>query len=357
MRILFVIDSLGHMGGAEKVLTMLANYFVSKEIDVRILTLKASGILFDVNDNIKVIGSEEIKKKGFMFDKFTMFVKQIWSINKVIRQENPDIVISFISAANILSIIASKIAKVPIVISEHSSYHRGVSGRFWKILRRLTYPFADKAIILTNEDKPKYHYVKDVSIIRNPLILENNHLNIERQKIILGVGRLEKVKGFDMLIKAFSKIDNEGWKLLIAGEGSERNTLQNMVDNLNISDKVQLLGLKNNMELYYRKSSIYVLSSRSEGFPGGLCEALGYGCACIAFDCPTGPKEIISDGVNGVLVEKNSVDMLSYEMEKMMKNDSIRTRFSKEAVAISEKLDIEIIGDTWLSVFNNIVKR
>lgn len=345
MKIMYVVHSLGHMGGAEKVLVTLANYFASKENEVIITILSDDKIIFELDKKIKILNYHQKKKS---------FFRQIKYIRESIRICEPDIVIGFITSTNILTTIAAKLERIPVILSEHTSYdeafynkHGQVSTIVWQLLRRILYPMADKLLILTNEDKPKYHYVDKIEIIPNPLVLKHMHNNIQRENIILGVGRLHEVKGFDMLIRAFSKINREGWKLVIAGEGSERNTLETLINRLNIADKVELPGLIDDMELYYKKSSIYVLSSRSEGYPGGLCEAMGYGCASIAFNCPTGPKEIISHKENGFLVQANDIDKLGIAIQNLIDNKKIREKLGMNAKKISDQLKIETIGTRW----------
>ena len=118
---------------------------------------------------------------------------------------------------------------------------------------------------MTKEDAPKYAYAKDVKVIPNPLKLQNKHPSAEREKIILGVGRLHEVKGFDMLIRAFAKLNAPEWKLVIAGEGVQRKSLETLAKELGMSDRVEMPGLIHDIEWYYKRASIYVLSSRSEG--------------------------------------------------------------------------------------------
>jgi GalNAc-alpha-(1->4)-GalNAc-alpha-(1->3)-diNAcBac-PP-undecaprenol alpha-1,4-N-acetyl-D-galactosaminyltransferase len=364
MKIMFVIHSLNKVGGAEKILTLMANYLVLKNYDISIVILSNLESTYKLDKRIKFIKMKEIKKNSFIPQKLKPIVGQIGYLTKTTRTLKPDIIVSFISAVNILSIISAKLTKTPIIISEHSSYHltltpsRGkINALFWRLLRRLTYPYVSHLIILTEEDKPKYYYVSNLSVIKNPLILQNNHQNIRRKNIILGVGRLETIKGFDMLIHAFSKLNLENWKLLIAGEGSQRKELEKQIEALNMSNNIELLGLVNDMELYYKQSSIYVLSSISEGFPGGLCEAMAYGCASIAFDCPTGPKEIINDGINGILIQPNNIMRLSIQIEKLTKDKARRELLGLASQKIIHKLDIKIISQEWESIFNDITKH
>jgi len=357
MRIMFVIHSLHFRAGAETILTHFANFFAQKGHHVSICLLTDEKVIFNLNSQIKLYPNNSSKKKSILPKQLSSTYRQINHIYSSIKVEDPDIIISYISATNILSSIATRIARKPIILAERSSYHLSLKNRYWKLLRRMVYPFATKAIVLTHEDQPKYHYVKEVLVLPNPLILKNKHHNIRKEKIILGVGRLSPVKGFDMLIKAFAKLKTDEWKLIIAGEGKEQEQLQNLINTLDVTHKVSLVGMIEDIEYYYRQASIFVLSSRSEGFPGALCEAMGYGCCPIAFNCPTGPKEIITHNIDGILVEANNINQLHKEIYQIINNDTKRVLLGKAAEKISTKLDIENLGKQWEKTLEITIKH
>jgi len=363
MKIVFVIHSLNSLGGAEKILITLANHLVTHGDDINIILLSNLDNIFTLDDRIKLFPMNMTDNKSFLPKKIRLITNQIKHVVKVTKEINPDVLIGFVAATNIITTIGAKLATVPVVISEHSSYHRALTnGRskaeatIWKFLRRVVYPLSDHLIILTEEDKPKYHYVKNITIIENPLVLQDKHSNIQRENIILGVGRLTYIKGFDMLIKAFSKLEQDNWKLIITGEGNERVKLQKLINKLNLQQRVSLVGRIDDMEYYYKQSSIFVLSSRTEGFPGALCEAMGYGCCAIAFDCPTGPKEIISHNQNGILVDANNVSQLNQEMNRLINDSQKRELLGEKAKEIRKKLDISIISKKWKTILADIIK-
>ena len=358
MKIMFVIHSLNNVGGAESILVNFANYFSSvMKNNIAIVLLSDMEITFKLETDIKVYSfNKQVANKKFLI------WNQITHIRHAIQSFNPDILIGFVASTNILTAFSGWMEDVPVILSEHTSYKRSlttsrgqISGLIWRALRRVTYPLADKVFILTEEDKKYFYYLKDVEVIPNPLIISNKHLvSSKRENIILAVGRLHNIKGFDMLIKAFSLIANNRWKLYIAGEGEEREKLEKMVKELHLTEKVVFLGFVEDMEYFYRKASIYVLSSRSEGFPGGLCEAMGYGCSVISFDCPTGPKEIIEDGKNGILVAPENIEELSKEIETLMQNETKRLLIASNGRKIVDSLDIDIISKRWIKSINNI---
>jgi len=350
---MFIIHSLHRVGGAETVLSNLINHF-SKEMGHHIIltTLTNKDIIFDLDNNIKVIQNKEHTSDNTLIN----FYKQIIGLKHIIKDNNPDIVISFVTAINIFSIIASKLTSTPIIISERSSYSYGVKNKLWSILRRLVYPFADILILPASEEKNKYHYCKRIHIIPNPLKLKNNHHNITREKIILAVGTLHHAKGFDILINAFKKVNQNDWKLIILGRGRAAPALEEQIHKLKLTNKVYLLGQTQDTEQYYRKASIFVLSSRTEGYPNVLCEAMGYGCPPISFDCISGPKDIISNGEDGILVEAENMEELSNAIYKLINDNTLRNKIGKKAQAISVKLHINTIAHEWEKHIKSISK-
>jgi glycosyltransferase involved in cell wall biosynthesis len=363
MKMIFVIHSLNQVGGAETVLVNFANYFSSQlKYDVSIVLLSNAKISFQVEKKIKFYKLSPKTFKNSSIAKLKLIEYQINHIRSVIRGNRPDILISFMSAVNVLASFAGWLEKVPVILSEHTSYNKTITagrskanGLVWKILRRVSYPLASKVFILTEEDKEYYSYLKEVEVIPNPLILSNHHGDLKREDIILGVGRLHPVKGFDMLIEAFSLISNQKWKLFIAGEGDEHNYLKGVAKKFKIEDRVTFLGFVEDMEYCYKKASIYVLSSLREGFPGGLCEAMGYGCASIAFNCPTGPKEIIDNNQNGILVEAKNINLLSQQIQILIDKEEQRLQLSKEGKKITAWLDIESISKRWITLINESI--
>ena len=356
---MFVVHSLAKMGGAEKVLVMLANYFASSGHTVSILTLSDQESIFELHYAIEVIPYHPFaQKKG----KIRGTIAQVRFIYDTLILQKPDVVIAFMNATNILTTIAARLVKTPVIISEHTNYEYGFtdtrntfSALIWKVLRRVIYPFADYLTILTERDKVKYSYMKALAVLPNPLVLSDKHLSLQREKIILGVGRLSYVKGFDMLVDAFAKVEAPDWRLVITGEGDEREALESKIREYGLEDRVVLTGFVQDMEYYYKRASIYVLSSRAEGFPGGLCEAMGYGCAVVAFDCPTGPAEIIRSDIDGILVEPENVDALREQIALLIQNEEQRKLLGENAREISERLDIKVIAVQWERLISNMI--
>lgn len=352
MKILFVIHGL-RSGGAEKVLIMLANYLVTIGYQVSILIFTKEESFYNIHSSIKLINVEHIPNNKGFFSKPKFIFTRVSLLTKIFKNENPDIVVSFMTIMNIYSIVAAKLARKKIIVSEHTNYTvyaKSLSG----FIRKIVYPFSNLVVVLTHYDKEQYTFLQNVHVIKNPLVLSNNHADCIREKIILGVGTLVPLKGFDMLIKAFAKLKENTWKLVILGDGPHREELQNLIDELGLKDKVSLPGIIKDVEWYYKKASIFVLSSRTEGFPGVLCEAIGYGCASIAFNCLTGPSDIIEHNFNGILVDPENVDKLSQAIQRLIDNPEFRSSLSAHSQEIRSLLDIKTISNEWIKLFDTI---
>ena len=344
MKVLFTISSL-QSGGAERVLSTLANYWSRKGWDITILVVSSKNRFYNTDEKIKIISLLDDDKGTSSKFQLLYYIK---GIRQTIKKEKPDIVISFITLMNILVLLATRGLSVPVLISERN-YFDQLRKKSLKVLRRFLYPKSSAMVVLSEYDYNKYDYVDNKKIIFNPLNSEDIlDVNIDKkEKILIAVGSLSSQKGFSMLIQALSKIAFNDWKFLIIGEGSLRESLEKLITEYNLEENVFLIGEKSNVFDYYKKASIFVLSSLYEGFPNVLAEAMAHGCASVAFDCKTGPSEMINDGVNGYLVEANNIEALRKQIVLLMESKEKCKSFSIEAMKIKVNLDLNKITGMW----------
>jgi GalNAc-alpha-(1->4)-GalNAc-alpha-(1->3)-diNAcBac-PP-undecaprenol alpha-1,4-N-acetyl-D-galactosaminyltransferase len=354
VKIAFIISSLTS-GGAERVLCLIANYWARKNYSIAIITLDNQTPFYLLEGGIKLEPLSLLRNSDSVFSAIANNIARIKTIRKKLIEIDPDIVISFMTETNIISTIGCRIINKPIIISERTCYDF-LKSRAWIILRKLVYRFSNVLVVQTNYDKEKYNRLSNIFVINNPLNLEEMIPNNDREENnILAVGRLDRVKGFDRLIRAYSLLESKNWKLTIVGEGSERNSLKKLIHDLNLEDYIRMPGRTKAIEKWYKKSSIFVLSSRIEGFPNALCEAMAYGCACVGFDCIAGPNEIITDKVNGYLVKNGDINALAAKIDFLINNPAERRRTGNEAMKISERLNIDSIMSKWEKIINNIL--
>jgi GalNAc-alpha-(1->4)-GalNAc-alpha-(1->3)-diNAcBac-PP-undecaprenol alpha-1,4-N-acetyl-D-galactosaminyltransferase len=267
------------------------------------------------------------------------------------------------TTSNIYVALASKLKRIPCIISEriHPEYYD--IGRFWNFVRKKTYPLATKLVVQTPSIKAYFEtFMKSAQlvIIKNPLAPElaaKRDLKITKDSIILNVGRLDYQKNQDLLIKAFANVKNEGWMLNIIGEGVNRSTYEDLIKSLKIENKAKLLGNKTDVDTYYNKSSIFVFSSRFEGFPNALTEAMYFGLPSISTDCPSGPSELISDGYNGFLIPVEDQQALEIQLQKLMNDSNLRAKFSENSIKTTEEFQSNVIAGHWKTIINQMLRK
>ena len=356
IKLTFVISSLS-AGGAERVMSLMANYFSNKKYDITIMTFNLKEISFyELNKKIKHVSLSIASDSKNMFIASFKNIFRVLKIRKEIKKIKPNIIISFVDKTNILTLFASKGLHIPVIISERVDPRYYFIGKFWNILRRITYLWA-AALVVQTEDVKHWALLslsKNVLVIPNPIDIETRNKGTDKfimpkGKIIIGLGRLRQQKGFDILIKAFAKISDHfsNWNLIILGDGKERENLEALIKILNLKNRIFLPGLIHNPILYLKKADIFVLSSHFEGFPNALLEAMSCGLPVISFDCPSGPREIIRDSIDGILVPPDNMDKLAEAMYDLMNNEEKRKKLGIKALEINERFKMEKVMAKW----------
>lgn len=350
MRILFYISSI-EGGGAQRVLNTLANNLSSKlEHDIFVATNLSTEFAYHFEKKIQFIDLEKnvTKKNGIIH-----YIQVLSSIRRVYKDILPDIVISFQRGMNGMVLLALSLTKAKIICSEHNYFLRKY-GLVEDFLMKSLYWKAQSITVLTRHDLKICKKLGKTNVVYmpNPLCSIEN-LGIGRCKQVLAVGDVDRweTKGFDLLIQAWSKIcyKNPEWKLVIAGKGSENS--MNYIKGLakfNDSKNVELLGFRKDILTLMQKSAIFVLSSRFEGLPMALLEAMQAGCCCVSFDCETGPNEIIQNNVNGVLVPNQNVDKLADALEKVISNQKKRIKLTeKSSLSVQNRYSEDYVINRW----------
>jgi len=362
MKIVFVIGSL-EGGGAERVLTLLANELSLRKYEISIITIRGKSI-YPLNENIHlrpIYQEDEIKKN--LLNKLKRRVTRYTRLAYTIHTEKPDVVISFMVGMNMEIIPICKLLNIPIIASEHNNYHTHKSFLTW-LTRRWIYKLANAITILTQYDYDNYYknFLNNVYIMLNPSTYTPlPKLNDRNKKVILGVGSLNRWhhKGFDNLIKIFSKVSKKHpeWELHLAGTGEDGKAyLSKIIQENNLENKVKFLGFINNIDILMQSVPIFVLSSRYEGFGMVLVEAMSQGATCISYDCIAGPSEIIENNVDGLLIGDQNEDAMLEAILQLIENKELRIKLSKNALKSINKFSLKIIADKWSSLITTIVK-
>lgn len=346
-RIAFLIPSLS-TGGMERVMSEVANYIaINTQTDCHLILYgKSREIFYEISPNIKVY------KPSFEFNdnrRQWMTVKTMWFIRSTIKEIKPNIVLSFGERWNNLVLLSLLGIKTSIFVSDRSSPKIN-HGFIHNNLRRLLYPLATGVIVQTKIAKEIFDSKfknRNIKVIGNPIREINYNKNIERGKIIISVGRLIRTKHFDRLINIFAETDSKDWKLVIIGGDSNKQSnkalLQNRIQELNLEDRIILKGVQDNIDEYLLEASIFAFTSSSEGFPNVIGEAMSAGLPVIAYDCISGPSDMIDNGKNGYLVPlfdddkfKNNLQyLIDHKIEReimgVYAKESIK-RFSSEMI-------------------------
>lgn len=350
MKVSFVTRNLS-AGGAERVIAQLATYMAEKGIHCEIVTIDQKEVFYTIPSNIKIyqIGKKSNNKVA---DKFLRYK----DLRRYLKLSNPNVVLSMPEEIGIYVIPALLGTGIPIVVSERNNPWVMPWKKVTRLLRRIFYPFADGFVFQTKQAAsffPKSIRQKGI-ILPNPLDLNRipEPWNGERNKEIIGVGRLEPQKNFPLLIKAFAKFysSHPDYKLTIYGEGSKRNELESLASSLLPKSAYSFPGRNKDLLNHIKKAKMFVLSSDYEGMPNVLIEAMAMGMPVIATDCPSGgPAELINNGKNGLLVPVNDIDKMAEAMVKIADSEEFAKTLGENAVFIKNKLDSEVISENWMT--------
>lgn len=341
-------------GGAERAMVTLANGFAERGYKVDLVLATAEGpYLTEVLSSIRVI---DLKSKGVL--------RSLPGLITYLRKKKPKVMLSAMTHANVITLLASKLSNVQtqIIVSERNSIiatqarKKSLSDYVIWFLANHTYRWADAITVVANAMKQEVLEACNVSeckvhTIYNPVVTdavlnraieEPDHVWLKdaHVPVILGIGRLTEQKDFPTLINAFSKVKNNiEARLIILGEGEDRNKLESLVRDLRLEDCVSLPGFKENPFCYMRKSTLFVLSSRWEGLPNVLIQAMACGAPVVSTNCPTGPDEILENGRWGKLVPVGDIQQLSKAIYETLTAERTNSQSRANEFSVKQAVD------------------
>jgi len=350
MKILFIVDDFG--GGAGNVIQILANEFVRRGYDVKVLLLNYHTENNRLNEKVSVIrhtiSSKNVKNKLIWLKNTTKELRQI------IIKSNPDVVISFLDNNNTLTGLSLMFDKIPLIVSERSNPIVIKPKGFWRILRIPAYLRADAVTVqCSNFVRFNRLFSRKTLVTPNPIVkptLEKVMPQVNSDEVrLISCGRLAPIKRFDLMIRAFYKINKNfpNTKLYIYGEGSERGVLEKLIQDLSLNDKVILAGRTDDIYSVLNNSDIYVMTSEQEGFPNALSEAMAVGLSSVAFECHEGLRDLIDDGKNGFLVPPGDIGLMAERVCYLIENINLRNTFSVKSKEVSRKFSVGSVCDLW----------
>jgi glycosyltransferase involved in cell wall biosynthesis len=362
--LMIVIHSL-RGGGAERVAVDMAAYWRARGCSVCLVTQTSAD-----QDAYPVPEGVERRALGLAADSSGPLaavwgnLRRYWALRRLVRRRRPAVVLGMMTRGSVMAVLAAGRAGCRVIATEHTHPPIQRLPDAWQKLRARTYPKADAVIALTrgtaqwlDEHLPGVQAQVIPNAVHWPLADEAPRLDppaAPGRHRLLAVGRLHPVKGFDCLLRAFAELAPvyPAWDLTILGEGPERAALESLRDELGLTGRVDLPGRVGNMAAWYGASDLYVLSSRAEGLSNTLLEAMASGLPCVAFDCETGPREIIRDGIDGVLVRPaQDSEALAGQLGLLMADPELRVRYASRATDVRDRFSTARVMALWEQVF------
>jgi glycosyltransferase involved in cell wall biosynthesis len=365
MRLVIFINSMDS-GGAERVTANLANAWVERGWEITLVTLWPQAVdFYTLHPGVKRIALNLYGISDNLAQGLWANLRRVGALRRVLRELRPDFVVGMMATA-ILVILAARGLPCRVIVSEHIYPPMLPLGRIWALLRRIAYPWAFRVTMLTTEgvrwlaeNVPAAKGVVMPNPVLYPLpagepVLQPESVVPQGRKLLLAVGRLDVQKGFDLLLKCFATVAHQypSWHLVILGEGSEKAALEQQVAALGLQDRAALPGRTGNVGDWYERADLYVMSSRFEGFPSTLAEAMAYGCPTVSYDCETGPRDIIRPGIDGLLVTPvGDIQALARALAQLMGDELERKRMAGNAAEVRERYSLARILGMWDELF------
>lgn len=360
-------------GGAQSTAIKLSEYLSSDFEQVTILSLYSNKDQFFKYDSKIKFDSLNFDRINNNHSKVIAALKKLKLIRNFVIQNKINVIISLESIVTIIFVFSTLGLKTSIISSERNYPPKRKILRHWKILRKILYRYVDLHVAQTQKTAnwlKNNTLAKSICVISNSIrwplshsskadnIIENNQLS--PYILSVGVGRAH-IKGYDLLIEAFKQVstNHPNFKLVIIGIDKEKNKkdylfLSEIIEKHNLSDKVILKPVVTNIMDWYENAFMFVLSSRTEGFPNVLLESMASGCPSIAFNCDTGPSDIIEDKVNGLLVPAENVKLMATSILKLIDNKKLREKISKNGKRIVDRFSEEKIKQEWVEALLKI---
>ena len=361
MDIALLIPSLG-AGGAERVITHLANYWVEQGYSVVVYTLEAGPSFYALSSSVQHVplGTNlpggSIRKIGYL-------LRHVRNLRRHLRERSSQVLIAFLDVSILVAIFATRFSPVSVIVSERSNPYVRKTNPWLQSLNHWLYRWSDRLMLQTQRIADTFPRLQHkITIIPNPVLLPSVQIDDASYATHLGykkivcMGRLTALKQYDKVLRAFHRFaqNHPGWTLTILGEGEEREHLERLRAELGLNESVHLPGTTTQPSEVLRQASVFFLSSRFEGFPNALCEAMAIGLPSIATRCPYGPEEIIQHQQNGWLVPVDDFSVWTEALETVTADVSRYQRLGIAAKQVTHTYALERIMQQWEDVLYDV---
>jgi glycosyltransferase involved in cell wall biosynthesis len=371
MKVFFSTDQIYLHGGIEKVMADKANYFSDvMGYEVFILTAEQKGnpACYPLSKNIRHIdiGINYHREKSYFHPaNLAKIPKHFFSSRKTIKNINPDVVISCNYAFDFywLPFISKAIPKLKEYHSSRYFEHKArLKSGFLKRLKFHINDFIESKftrLILLNPDEKAFYGSDNLEVIPNPIAMSEKQARLDKKRVI-AAGRIAAVKGFDTLIHAWKLVSEKmpGWQLHIFGQGEKDYiaSLQKLIDNFSLQDQIQICSAVPDLQKEMLESSIYAMTSHTECYPMVLLEAASVGLPVVAFDCPTGPRHIVKEGVSGFLVNDQDQKAFAEKMISLAQDEVLLKKMGGQSKEAALQFSDAVVMQQWVSLFDKLRK-
>lgn len=359
MKINYVIEDFSVLGGIERIVSQKANILATQYgHDITVISVYKDDrpVRYPLDKSIRIIRldvpwTEKTADKAVLFiRRLTTFIKAVSRLNKALKNTNPDIIF-FATTLSALLLPCCK-TKAKKVFESHLARKFTPYNKLFNITERR----ADAVICLTKGDASEYKKAKKVEIIPNFIEKPNRYISDYAVKRAVAVGRLQNQKGFDILINCWKSIadTHTDWHLDIYGEGPLHEKLQEQINSLDLENNVTLCGTCSDMADKYADYSLHLMTSRYEGQGIVLIEAQAAGLPSVTFDYEYGARDIVIDGVTGIIVPQDDEQAFTAAMQKLMDSEALRRQYGTEAVKAACKFSRTEVMEQWNSLINRL---
>lgn len=351
MKLTFVTSTL-HAGGAERVISLLANSFCQKGYEVEIVCINKHLVFYPIDEKVKVWFAEDEVKS------LSILKKMMW-LRKHINSEKPDVVIAFMLEVYCVTLASLIGVSVPVISSERIDPHffgRAKGLLRWLLLRRTTH-----LVVQTVRIKDFYSakLQSRTTIIPNPVTDKVFSLTPTlKQKRIIAVGRLAYQKNYPMMFRAFAKVHHDfpDWQLVVYGNGPQKEEIRGVIERLGMEGHIILAGKSDHVVEEMNKSSLFVMSSDYEGMSNALLEAVCVGLPVISTDV-SGAKDLITEGVNGYIVPVGNERALTLALSSMLSSPEKMDEMGRQSKALAPRFREEQIVGQWEELIKKVVRQ
>lgn len=353
-------------GGAERVMTIMANHWVAAGESVTLLTLDqgCDPPFFALDERVRHRPLKLQADSAHLLAAVGNNLRRVRVLRQALQEEAPATVISFLDSTNVLTLLASRGLNLPVIVAEHIDPARYHTKPAWVALRHWLYPQADRVVVLT--ERALDYFPRSLHgrcrVLPNPVPAPPMPTGLAEERSfyrLLAMGRLVEQKGLDVLLEAFALLSEDfpDWILTVLGDGPQRAALEKQARQLGVAAKVEWRGTVKRPESWLAEADLFVLPSRYEGFPMALCEAMAMGLPVVAADCPTGPREIMQHEVDGLLVAAENPKALAEGLRRLMASPTERQRLGTAACGILDRYGVERVMAMWETLLAGLPSR